>query len=126
MDVKGHKSCHGSYSTAAGWNYPVNHIRESTLFDSEKISDGKIASRFFSEVCDLGEFEGMGMCSGRGSENGSCHSNSLYFGDSGAFRCLVEELGDIAFFRDLELFLEMRSWQETPCPTRKDCSFCKH
>ncbi|KAK9187071.1 hypothetical protein WN944_018461 [Citrus x changshan-huyou] len=100
MDFKGHKSCHGSYSTAAGWNYPVNHIKGSTpTFDSGKISDIEIASSFFSEVCAPGEFEGTGMCSGCGIENGSCHSNSLYFGDSGAFRCLVEELGDIAFVR---------------------------
>lgn len=100
MDFKGHKSCHGSYSTAAGWNYPVNRIKETTSsFDSGKISNGEIASSFFSEVCAPGEFEGMGMCSGCGIENGSCHSKSLYFGDSGAFRCLVEELGDIAFLR---------------------------
>ncbi|KAK9189967.1 hypothetical protein WN943_018567 [Citrus x changshan-huyou] len=100
MVFKGHKSCHGSYSTAAGWNYPVNHIKESTpSFDSGKISRIEIASSFFSEVCAPGEFEGTGMCGGCGIENGSCHSNSLYFGDSGAFRCLVEELGDIAFVR---------------------------
>ncbi|ESR49523.1 hypothetical protein CICLE_v10033022mg [Citrus x clementina] len=94
MVFKGHKSCHGSYSTAAGWNYPVNHIKESTpSFDSGKISRIEIASSFFSEVCAPGEFEGTGMCGGCGIENGSCHSNSLYFGDSGAFRYLCPQGG---------------------------------
>ncbi|KAJ4720814.1 Transferrin family [Melia azedarach] len=99
MDFKGHKSCHGGYFTAAGWNYPVNHIKESTLLDSEKVNDSQIASSFFSQVCAPSEFEGVGICSGCGNENGSCQSDSVYLGHSGAFRCLVEELGDIAFVR---------------------------
>ncbi|KAJ4978587.1 hypothetical protein NE237_009367 [Protea cynaroides] len=98
IDFKGQRSCHGSYSTASGWNYPVNHLKE--LDDSEEKDADKMVSSFFSGVCAPSEFQGTGICSGCGSEDGSCHTNSLYSGDSGAFRCLVEELGDIAFVRD--------------------------
>lgn len=97
MDFEGHKSCHGGYSTAAGWNYPINHIKES--LDSQKTNDREIATGFFSKICAPSEFEGSGICNGCGNENGSCHLNSPYFGDPGAFRCLVEELGDIAFMK---------------------------
>lgn len=99
MDFKDHKSCHGGYSTAAGWNYPINHINK--LFSSEKMNDQETATNFFSKVCAPSEFEGDGICSGCGNENGTCHfdSNSLYHGHSGAFRCLIEELGDIAFVK---------------------------
>ncbi|XP_031271666.1 serotransferrin-like [Pistacia vera] len=103
ISFQGHKSCHGSYSTAAGWNYPINQIKQS-LFDSGKtINDHEIASSFFSKVCAPSELEGVddGLCSGCGNENGTtCHdTNSLYSGEAGAFRCLVEGLGDIAFLK---------------------------
>ncbi|KAK6228181.1 hypothetical protein QUC31_006435 [Theobroma cacao] len=97
MDFEGHKSCHGGYSTAAGWNYPINHIKES--LDSQRMNDREIATGFFSKICAPSEFEGTGICSGCGNENGSCHLNSPYSRDPGAFRCLVEELGDIAFLK---------------------------
>ncbi|XVF83254.1 hypothetical protein PTKIN_Ptkin16aG0120400 [Pterospermum kingtungense] len=97
MDFEGHKSCHGGCSTAAGWSYPINHIKES--IDSHKMNDREIATGFFSRICAPSEFQGSGICSGCGNENGSCHLNSPYFGDPGAFRCLVEELGDIAFMK---------------------------
>ncbi|OMO81217.1 Transferrin family [Corchorus olitorius] len=97
MDFKGHKSCHGGYSTAAGWNYPINHIKES--LGSQKLNDREIAAGFFSKICAPSEFEGSGICSGCGNENGSCYMNSPYFGHLGALRCLMEELGDIAFVK---------------------------
>ncbi|XWS56447.1 hypothetical protein CRYUN_Cryun09bG0086200 [Craigia yunnanensis] len=97
MDFEGHKSCHGGYSTAAGWNYPINHIKES--LDSQKMNDREIATGFFSKICAPSGFEGSGICSGCSNENGSCHLNSPYFGEPGAFRCLMEELGDIAFVK---------------------------
>ncbi|CAL5322354.1 unnamed protein product [Camellia sinensis] len=98
MDFKGQRSCHGGYSTAAGWNYPMSHIKK--LFDSKTMSDREMALSFFSEVCAPSEFEGMGACTGCGKANGSCNGNSLlFFGYSGAFRCLVGGFGDIAFVR---------------------------
>ncbi|XP_057979567.1 uncharacterized protein LOC131165634 isoform X2 [Malania oleifera] len=94
MDFKGLRSCHGGYSTAAGWNYPIAHIRTSVY--SEKKNDWELAASFFTEVCAPSEleFEGLGF-----DQNSSCQSNSVYFGHSGAFRCLLEELGDIAFVK---------------------------
>ncbi|KAK9283975.1 hypothetical protein L1049_012233 [Liquidambar formosana] len=59
----------------------------------------KYQSSFFSGVCAPSKLEGSGLCGGCGNENGSCHSSSLYVGHSGAFRCLMEELGDIAFIK---------------------------
>lgn len=97
LDFKGKKSCHGGYSTAAGWNYPITHIK--TLLAYEKLNDREIAGSFFSEVCAPSELEVSGVCNGCGDENGFCPSKSLYFGESGAFRCLVEEMGDIAFLK---------------------------
>lgn len=98
LDFKGKRSCHGGYSTAAGWNYPITHIKR--LSDSIKLNDREIAASFFSKVCAPSEFEGFGICNGCGDENGLCPAKSLYFGHSGAFRCLVEGMGDIAFVKE--------------------------
>lgn len=98
LDFKGKRSCHGGYSTAAGWNYPITLIKR--LSDSIKLNDREIAASFFSKVCAPSEFEGSGICNGCGDENGLCPAKSLYYGHSGAFRCLVEGMGDIAFVKE--------------------------
>ncbi|XP_026424995.1 serotransferrin-like [Papaver somniferum] len=97
VDFKGKRSCHGGYSTAMGWNYPVNHLKNLT--SSQQLNDEEIVTGFFSKVCAPSEFESKGICSGCGNENGSCSESNLYSGHSGAFRCLVEDMGDIAFVK---------------------------
>ncbi|KAG5004791.1 hypothetical protein JHK86_028930 [Glycine max] len=46
-----------------------------------------------------GEVEGFDICSACNKENETCPEKGLYSDHSGAFRCLVEELGDIAFVK---------------------------
>ncbi|KAK9124288.1 hypothetical protein Sjap_013890 [Stephania japonica] len=97
MDFKGMRSCHGGYGTAMGWNYPINRLKMMVNF--EDLNDSELVKEFFSSVCAPSEFKGMGVCSGCGNENGSCHSDSVYSGHMGAFRCLIEELGDVSFVK---------------------------
>ncbi|KAK7379771.1 hypothetical protein VNO78_34290 [Psophocarpus tetragonolobus] len=97
MDFKGHKSCHGGYSTAAGWNYPINYIKK--LVNNEDLNDREIATSFFSGVCAPSEVEGFDICNACSKENETCTGKGFYSGHSGAFRCLVEELGEIAFVK---------------------------
>lgn len=118
MDFEGHKSCHGGYSTASGWNYPLDHIKKLTA--SSQSSDLLVAEQFFSKICAPSAFEGGsgGVCSGCGNENGSCYQEGLYSGNAGAFQCLVEGLGDIAFVRgDTPLLYSLgpQSPSETSC-----------
>ncbi|KAK1309354.1 hypothetical protein QJS10_CPA09g02083 [Acorus calamus] len=97
-DFKGRRSCHGGYLTAVGWNYPVKYI--SSFYQSRHMNDGEIITDFFSAVCAPSDFNGMGLCHGCANKNNSCFSNGPYSGNSGAFRCLVEHAGDIAFVKD--------------------------
>lgn len=81
MNYKGHRSCHGGYSSASGWTYPIDHIKK--LVSSDKMDDVDIVANFFSKVCapsnsDLG---GQGICSGCRDENENvtnCCRDSLY------------------------------------------------
>lgn len=83
----------------------------------------KIATSFFSRLCAPSEVEDFDTCNGCGEENETCNEIGLYSGHTGAFRCLVEELGDIAFVNgDTALFYSMegphnQSWStiETSC-----------
>lgn len=105
-DFRGKRSCHGGYSSATGWNYPVDWIRQQTEIHRAN-TDKEVAHSFFSGVCAPSMFSGQGICSGcgiaDGNDTGSCfpeRSLDRYYGDKGAFRCLMEGLGDIAFVRE--------------------------
>lgn len=51
MDFKGHKSCHGGYSTAAGWNYPINHIKN--LLNDQKLNDKNCNEFLLKTLCTI-------------------------------------------------------------------------
>ncbi|KAL4190192.1 hypothetical protein AMTRI_Chr07g74560 [Amborella trichopoda] len=95
QDYKGKRSCHGLYASAAGWNYPIHTVRS---YLPHQGNDVKIVKDFFSETCAPSELEGTGLCTGCGNQS-SCLADSPYSGDLGAFRCLIEEVGDIAFVK---------------------------
>ena len=107
-DFRGKRSCHPGYRTGAGWNYPIQFIVENGLQIPEPVpmsddnmhGDESIVSSFFSETCAPSEFDGTGLCTSCGN-NGSCDNSlsSIYRGYSGAYRCLMDEIGDIAFLR---------------------------
>lgn len=102
-NFRGMKSCHAGYMTAAGWNYPVHHLVNSVLRQQPGKSlsvrnDETIISNFFSASSAPSEVEGKGLCSACGNSS-SCLPDNIYSGYSGAFRCLVEGIGDIAFLK---------------------------
>ncbi|XP_062380967.1 transferrin-a [Sardina pilchardus] len=98
--LKGKKSCHTALGRTAGWNIPMGKLHSST---------GECDfSKFFSESCAPGADKSSTLCSlcmGSGSqvggESSKCKASSeeLYFGYDGAFRCLVEGKGDVAFVK---------------------------
>ncbi|MCO5566468.1 hypothetical protein L7F22_020145 [Adiantum nelumboides] len=100
-NFQGKRSCHPGYRTAAGWNFPVHFLVKAGLQTlSLDRRDTTLINNFFSETCAPSEFEGSGLCTSCGN-NGSCDASvsNVYQGYSGAFRCLVEGVGDVAFLR---------------------------
>uniref|UniRef100_A0A8D0EAQ5 Transferrin-like domain-containing protein n=1 Tax=Salvator merianae TaxID=96440 RepID=A0A8D0EAQ5_SALMN len=100
-NLEGKKSCHTGVDRNAGWNIPFGLIYKAhnTTCDF---------SKFFSEGCAPGSSPDSNLCklckgSGSGdalAEKYKCkaNSNEIYFGYTGAFRCLIEE-GDVAFIK---------------------------
>ncbi|XP_076985664.1 lactotransferrin [Tamandua tetradactyla] len=95
--VRGRKSCHTAVGRTAGWNIPMGLLSNQT--GSCKFGE------FFSQSCAPGAEPGSNLCAlCIGDENGEnkCVANSKerYFGYTGAFRCLAEKAGDVAFVKD--------------------------
>ncbi|KAI1882657.1 hypothetical protein AGOR_G00237140 [Albula goreensis] len=70
--LQGKKSCHTGLGHTAGWNVPMELIH----------SDYKIGKKLLAEV-----------------DKCRASSNELYYGYAGAFRCLVEGGGEVAFMK---------------------------
>ncbi|XP_023678174.1 serotransferrin-1-like [Paramormyrops kingsleyae] len=92
--LKGLKSCHTAMGRTAGWNVPMGLIYRQTGDCNFK--------QFFNKSCVPGANPGSSFCAlCVGGANQACKPNSEepYFGYAGAFRCLANGSGDVAFVR---------------------------
>ncbi|KAA0719055.1 Serotransferrin-2 Serotransferrin II [Triplophysa tibetana] len=99
-NLRNKKSCHTGLNRNAGWKIPngllCSGMPDCTLF------------KYFSEGCAPGAQLGSNMCklckgSGKsvGGEESKCKASAeeMFYGYDGAFRCLVEGGGDVAFIK---------------------------
>ncbi|KAM5154746.1 inhibitor of carbonic anhydrase-like isoform 3-T3 [Callospermophilus lateralis] len=122
--LQGKKSCHTGLGWSSGWNIPISMLLPSG-------SLGTAAARFFSSSCvpcaDGKSFPSLcQLCVGKGTDKCACSSHEPYFGYSGAFKCLEDGAGDVAFVRHVTVFENLeqkadRDQYELLCPdnTRK-------
>uniref|UniRef100_A0A8D1N2X7 Lactotransferrin n=1 Tax=Sus scrofa TaxID=9823 RepID=A0A8D1N2X7_PIG len=96
--VRGTKSCHTAVDRTAGWNIPMGLLVNQT--GSCKFDE------FFSQSCAPGSQPGSNLCAlcvgnDQGVDKCVPNSNERYYGYTGAFRCLAENAGDVAFVKDV-------------------------
>ncbi|XP_014644990.1 PREDICTED: inhibitor of carbonic anhydrase-like [Ceratotherium simum simum] len=99
--LQGKKSCHTGLRCSAGWKIPMG-----MLLPSDPVEEA--VAKFFSSSCvpcaDGKEFPSLcQLCAGKGTDKCACSNQELYFGYSGAFKCL-QYVGDVAFMRHLTVF----------------------
>ncbi|XP_066454208.1 saxiphilin-like isoform X2 [Eleutherodactylus coqui] len=135
--LKGKRSCHSAVGTAAGWAAPLNALMKRNLLvwkgPKEKTIE-KAASEFFLSSCAPGAKE-TNLCKQCAGKEANCKHSSEepYYGDEGAFKCLRDDKGDVAFVENSVLSEEHTDSFELLCPdnTRKqlsqykDCNFGK-
>ncbi|KRT80594.1 hypothetical protein AMK59_6032 [Oryctes borbonicus] len=106
-DLKGAKSCHTGYGRSAGYNAPVYTLIKLDLIDKTKCpyTDG-ILQYFSGGSCLPGAKNDKlcSLCAGNLATNdkkSKCNLDQTesYSGYTGAFRCLVEGGGDVAFVK---------------------------
>ncbi|XP_055863479.1 melanotransferrin-like [Biomphalaria glabrata] len=112
FNMKGKRSCQPGIGRGDGWVIPLNIFIETEQFLPKDCTIFRNIGELFSRSCIPGSLDTeynpggrpINLCEACGA-NGyrKCQRNSEehYYGTSGAFRCLVENGGDIAFVRHL-------------------------
>ncbi|KAK4875334.1 hypothetical protein RN001_011756 [Aquatica leii] len=108
--LRGKNTCHGGINFAAGWVYPLayllsngwirpygcNSIRAAAEYFSKSCIPGALSTEYntgvpYDNLCDLCHGASFRYCRRDASED--------YYGHTGAFRCLVEGGGHVAFVK---------------------------
>lgn len=112
--IRGMRSCHTGYRKTAGWFMPLGTLLDedlvSTVNEEEDIEDdAETMKSFFGEMC-APRTSGNGPMNGEDGEGqsweelcttcgGDCTTQDKYYDYQGAFRCLMEDAGDVAFVK---------------------------
>ncbi|XP_059776287.1 serotransferrin-like [Balaenoptera ricei] len=101
-DLKGKKSCHTGLGRSAGWNIPMGLLYWDLPEPQESLQ--RAAASFFAGSCvpcvDQSSFPKLcQLCAGKGPDKCACSNHEPYFGYSGAFKCLMDDVGDVAFVK---------------------------
>uniref|UniRef100_A0A7N5JXI7 Transferrin n=1 Tax=Ailuropoda melanoleuca TaxID=9646 RepID=A0A7N5JXI7_AILME len=104
--LQGKKSCHTGLGWSAGWYIPIR-----TLLPSDSVGEAATAemAKFFSGSCvpcaNREVFPKLcQLCAGKGTNKCACSFQEPYFGYAGAFKCLQDGVGDVAFVRHMTVF----------------------
>ncbi|XP_036985916.2 lactotransferrin [Artibeus jamaicensis] len=94
--LRGTKSCHTAVGKTAGWNIPIGLLFNKT----GSCNFGE----FFSQSCAPGSDPNSNLCAlcignEQGQDKCAPNSNERYYSYNGAFRCLAENAGDVAFVK---------------------------
>ncbi|MPC36721.1 Transferrin [Portunus trituberculatus] len=118
-DLRGKKSCHTGIGRTAGWKIPVVTLMNAGLFSKGDCDFPMQIGNFFSSSCVPGAKEpkydpkgtnpkslcelciGNNVNGGQGPVQGKCDRRPIeaFSGYTGAFRCLVQGGGDVAFVK---------------------------
>nr|XP_012421964.1 PREDICTED: serotransferrin isoform X2 [Odobenus rosmarus divergens] len=107
-ELKGKKSCHTGLGRSAGWNIPMGLLYWKLPEPRESLQRAA-ASNFFAGSCvpcaDRTTFPNLcQLCVGKGTDKCACSNHEPYFGYSGAFKCLMDDAGEVAFVKHTTVF----------------------
>ncbi|XP_068458076.1 transferrin-a [Clinocottus analis] len=102
-DLQGKKSCHTGLGKSAGWNIPIGTLVSMGLIQWDGIEDKPVeeaVSNFFSSSCVPGAASGSKLCQLCRGDCSKSH-NEPYYDYGGAFQCLKDDAGQVAFVKHL-------------------------
>uniref|UniRef100_A0A673BKA4 Serotransferrin n=1 Tax=Sphaeramia orbicularis TaxID=375764 RepID=A0A673BKA4_9TELE len=91
-NLRGKRSCHTGMGRTAGWNIPMAWYGCDYFFSSGCAPGADPTSPFCTQCAGSGKTVG---------DEAKCKASAeeKYYGYAGAFRCLVEDAGDVAFIK---------------------------
>ena len=102
-DLRGKTSCHTGLGRSAGWNIPIGTLIHRGDIEWEGIDSGSVeqaVAKFFSASCVPGATTEQKLCRQcKGDPKNKCARNAPYSGYSGAFQCLKDGKGEVAFVK---------------------------
>ncbi|XP_049995176.1 lactotransferrin [Alexandromys fortis] len=110
--LRGLRSCHTGLGRSAGWNIPIGTLRPFLNWEGPPASLEEAVSKFFSESCIPGankdRFPNLcSLCTGTGAARCASSPEEPYSGYAGAFKCLRDNAGDVAFTRGSTILEEL-------------------
>ncbi|XP_053565775.1 serotransferrin-B [Bombina bombina] len=123
-ELKNKKTCHTGVGKTAGWNIPIGWlIKEKFIEWPRPISIEKAVTELFSFSCAPGAKEPnlCKQCAGIGDKKCTRSPDEPYYNYDGAFKCLKDDKGDVAFVKHTTVPVEESKNYELLCPdnTRK-------
>ncbi|XP_066206570.1 inhibitor of carbonic anhydrase-like [Saccopteryx leptura] len=110
--LQGRKSCHTGLGRSAGWNIPMGLLYWQLPEPRDSLQTA--VADFFAGSCvpcaDRTDFPKLcQLCAGNGTDKCACSNHEPYFGYSGAFKCLQDGVGDVAFVRHMTVLENLAS-----------------
>ncbi|XP_034559808.1 transferrin-a isoform X2 [Notolabrus celidotus] len=115
--LQGKRSCHTGLGKSAGWNIPIGTLVSMGLIQWEGIEDKPVeeaVSEYFQASCAPGANQGTKLCELCKGDCSKTHSEP-YYDYAGAFQCLAEDAGDVAFVKHLTVPEAEKSKYELLC-----------
>ncbi|XP_043490312.1 melanotransferrin [Polistes fuscatus] len=108
--LKNKYTCHTGINTAAGWVYPLAYLLSNQWIRGYGCNSVRAAAEYFTKSCVPGAlspeyntgvpYDNMcDLCHGTSNKYCRRDASEDYYGYTGAFRCLVEGGGDVAFVK---------------------------
>ncbi|XP_057696117.1 melanotransferrin [Corythoichthys intestinalis] len=107
-NLAGKKSCHTGKGRTAGWNMPIGYFIDQGYMSVMGCKFSQSVAQFFNSSCVPGANEEAGdpaslcqLCIGDTNGQHRCEASNdeRYYSYEGAFRCLAEGAGDVAFIK---------------------------